>query len=129
MFDAKLIFSEDQAITTAAVSTDYIDVKSITEVGEGSPLYIYVYVSVAFANKATTEFQIWLLTSSAAPAAADVVGMPLVSCPTTAGPLQTVGLLMKQALPGSGLLDHIRLKYYPDTTMATGKLTAFLKPD
>jgi len=129
MFDAKLIFSEDQAITTDVISTNYIDVKSITEVGEGSPLYIYVYVSVAFANKATTEFQVWLLTSDADPAAADVVGMPLVSCATTDGPLQTVGLLIKQALPGSGLLDHIRLKYNCDTNMATGKLTAFLKPD
>lgn len=50
ILDAQLQFSDSQAITAAAASTNYVDLGAVRDIGTGEPLYIVVNVEVAFTD-------------------------------------------------------------------------------
>ena len=133
MMDAKLYFSKVQALTADEVSDYYLDVKTIAEVGKGSPLYVNVDVCTAFASTAYAKLDIWLCTHTGAPTSTHRISiiaanyLNAVGLAATAGRLNTVGKKVKVPLPSIGLKDHISLHYeVTGTGLATGAVNAYL---
>ena len=62
--DKLLRVSEDQALTTTAVSTDTIDLSVAGDVGEGTALYMNFAVTEALANGTSVKFEV--ISSAAA---------------------------------------------------------------
>lgn len=55
IIDAITILSNDQAVTTSAASTDYLDLGAANlALNIGSPLYAHVFVTTGFATSANT---------------------------------------------------------------------------
>lgn len=50
ILDAQNLFSDAQAITAAAASTNYIDLGAARNIGVGEPLFVVVTVDVAFTD-------------------------------------------------------------------------------
>lgn len=127
--DAQLQFSDAQAVTSAAGSTNTIDLSQVRDIGTGRPLYVVVCivttlthggsntgVTVALEGDSTTSFTpdgtVTLFTIAAA-AAAGTVYIATLS-------------------PGSAPLgyQYIRLKYTPTGADLTGgTIDAFLALD
>ena len=119
ILDRQVLFSNEQAITTTAASTDIIDLGSTRDIGAGELSTVLVQVTTAFDN--LTTLGVALQTSSteafSVPIQLTAATLPLASL--TAGarfPITTV--------PG-GTLRYLRL-YYTVTGSAptTGKITA-----
>ena len=65
MITAKLLrVSEDQAITSTAVSTNTVDLGTARDIGEGTPLYMNFAVTTALANGTSVKFEV--ITSASA---------------------------------------------------------------
>ena len=75
--DKLLRVSEDQAVTSTAVSTNTVDLGSARDIGEGTPLYMNFAVTEAFANGTSVTFEV--ITS-----ASDNLGTPTVIGSSTA---------------------------------------------
>ena len=50
ILDAQLLFSDSQAITAAAGSTNTIDLSAVRDIGTGEELYVMINVEVAFTD-------------------------------------------------------------------------------
>ncbi len=129
MKDAKLYFSEVQALTSDEVSDKYLDVKTIAEVGRGSQLFINVDVCTAFASSLYSKLEIWLVSDTSAPTSVDAIAKIGVNldAKSDAGELNSVGKKVKVPLPSLGLKDHIGLHYeVTGSGLATGAVNAYL---
>ena len=127
--DAQLLFSDAQAVTAAAGSTNTIDLSAVRDIGNGRPLFIVVTVDVALTDigsdssvtvalegDSTTTFTpdgtINLFTIPAVSAAGSIF---IASLSPSAAPLQ---------------FQYIRLLYTPNNgNLTTGSFTAFIALD
>jgi hypothetical protein len=124
VIDSNLRFSNDQAITTSAISTNIIDGKAIRDIGRGEPVYLNIYLTTIFTSAANL-LTIQLVSSSAAdPGSADVF-MDVMKA-RAASAMQTTGLLMRMALPEDIPYQKLGLYYLATTALAAGKISAFL---
>jgi hypothetical protein len=127
MYDAKLYFATDQAVTAAAVSEFYLDCNSISEIGAGTPLYVNVYVTTAFSADSHTMDIVLCSQSNGAPTNSHKISELITGLSNdTGGALVSTGLVMKAPLPAYGLLEYIGLYFDVSSAMATGTITAFL---
>jgi hypothetical protein len=119
--DRMNLFSNEQAITATAASTDVVDLGSSRDVGAGEPLYVLVQVTQSF--DALTSLTIALQTSATENFASPVqlTARTVALAGLTAGATFSVG-----PVPG-GTLRYVRLYYtVTGTTPTTGKITAGL---
>ena len=56
--DKLLRVSEDQALTTTAVSTDTVDLVHARDIGEGTSLYMNFAVTTALAGGTSVKFEV-----------------------------------------------------------------------
>lgn len=123
IFDKENLFSEDQAITVTANSTNVIDL-GLTEMGEGEPIEVIIQVTTAFANG--TSIIAKLYTDSA-------VGMGSEVLLQESGVILTATLVQgyrfKFSILPQDCKRYLRLTYTVNGTMNAGNIFAGLNLD
>lgn len=124
--DSQLLFSDAQAVSADAGSTNVIDLGAAANVFAGEPMAVVIVVDVA-ADGTTTdetyEFQIETDDNAAFSSATDVLLHSIGYASLTAG--------SKHILPipaGATLERYIRLYYNVGGTSPSVTVTAFLQP-
>ena len=126
ILDAQLLFSDAQAITAAAGSTNTIDLGAVRDIGTGEPLYVVVSVDVAFTDGSSDSTLTVALegdsTTSFTPDGTENLGV----IPALAAIGDT---FIYRLDPGSLPLQYqyVRLKFTPNNgNLTTGSVTAVL---
>mgnify|MGYP001597728774 CR=1 FL=1 len=124
--DAQLLFSDAQAVTATAVSTNVVDLRAVRDMGLGEPLYIVCIVDVAFTDGGSdTTIAVSLETDSdEAFGSATVQGtMTTFAALTAAGATQMIF-----PIPPSWMNErYARLRYTTaNGNLTTGSFTAFI---
>lgn len=123
ILDTNLRFSNAQAITATADSTNIIDqVKALRDAGTGKPLYVVVIVTEAMTNTGTVDVAV---QSDSTTTMTPDKTRTMFRIPA----LAAVGDMFVQALmPGGEVeqLQYLGLKYTVNGTVDTGKVKAFL---
>ena len=127
--DALLTFSDAQAITSAAGSTNTIDLSAVRDIGTGEDLYLVVSVQTALthggSNTSTAVAIEGDSTESFSPDGTFTIGS--FAAAAAAGTT-----LIAKLSPGSAPLQYryIRLKYTPaGADLTGGKFDAFITKD
>lgn len=124
LIDAKLQFSSAQAITSAADSTNYVDLDVARDIAVGTPLYLMLNVTTAFTDGSsdstltvTAEFD---STTTFTPDYSYVVAtLPALSA---AG---TVVYIPLHAIPGATKYRYMQVSYAPNSgDLTTGSVSA-----
>lgn len=127
--DSQLLFSDAQAVTAAAGSTNTIDLGAVRDIGTGAQLYVVVVCDVAMTDGSSDSTLAVALegdsTTSFTPDGTDTL--------FTFSALSAIGTIKYAALdPGMASLQYryIRLKYTPaGGDLTTGSFTAFITSD
>jgi hypothetical protein len=117
--DRQILFSNAQAITASAASTDVVDLGSSRDVGAGEPVMVLVQVTQAFDN--LTSLTVALQTSATENFASPVqlTAQTLALASLTAGARFAIGPVPR------GVLRYLRLYYtVTGSTPTAGKITA-----
>jgi hypothetical protein len=122
--DKENLFSEDQAITVTAASTDVIDL-GLTEMGRGEEIEILVQVTTDFADG--TSLQVALQTD-------DNAGFSSAATLFSSAAIATASLVAGYTfamgkLPDNLVERYVRLYYTVVGTMSAGKVVAGLIKD
>jgi len=121
--DAQAEFSDAQAITTTAVSTNVLDLnQAIPQYAGGDDLFLTCKVNTAFAGGTSIRAILWTDDSTTVTSGADIItGDVVLTAAATAGSsLLTVNL---KNLP---LQQYIGVQYVVVGTMSAGAVDAFL---
>lgn len=124
--DSQLLFSDAQAITATAASTNSIDLGAVRDIGTGKSLYVVCSVDVAFTDAGSDSTLAVALegdsTTTFTPDGTDTL--------FTFSALSAVGTTKIAKLdPGMASLQYryVQLKYTPaGGNLATGSVTAFI---
>lgn len=126
ILDAQLQFSDSQAVTATAASTNYVDLGVARDIGTGEDLYIVVNCEVAMTDSGSDSTLAVALegdsTTTFSPDA--TVDLFTFAAASAAGTVKIAKLS-----PGSGPLGYryIQLKYTPaNGNLTTGTFSAFL---
>ena len=123
LLDQKNVFSDAQAITADAVSTNVIDLGKAGR-GPGNPLSIVAHILQAFNNLTSLEFQVQSC-------AVEGFGSGVVTHQKVSVALADLTLGKKVDLGSlpDGTLQYVRLNYdVTGTNPSTGQITAALLP-
>jgi hypothetical protein len=120
------LFSDAQAITSAAASDSVIDLGEVRDIGTGEPLYIVAIVDVAFTDASSNSTLTVALEGDSTESFTPDGTQDLF----TFSALSAAGTKKIARLdPGADPLQYryIRLKYTPNNgDLTTGSVTAFL---
>lgn len=129
IFDKQLTFSDAQAVTAQAVSTNVVDLKLAGyDLGSGENLYLVVQVDTTFDDTGdNSTLTVELVTDDA-----DTMGTPTV--------VQTLGSFAANAAAGSRIIARIQpssayeryiaIRYTPvNGDLSAGAVTAFIAHD
>lgn len=128
--DALLLFSDAQAVTAAAGSTNNIDLGSVRDIGTGDDLYVVAVLDVAMTDGAGNTYPLVVAlegdsTETFTPdGTQDLFSFPAASAIGTTK--------FAKLSPGSAPLQYryIRLKYTPTGgNLTAGSVTAFVTKD
>ncbi len=126
--DAQNLFSDAQAVTASAASTNLIDLGSARDIGVGRELYFVVIVDVAFTDAgsdSTVTVIIQTDDNSGFGSAVTAQTIGLFAALTAAG-----SRLIARLAPEAGWEQYIRAFYtVANGNLTTGSLTAFLTTD
>lgn len=128
ILDAALVLSDQQAITTTAASTNYVDTLAAGDPGQ--PLYLYVQVDTSFTATGSATLTIDLETA----AANTFSGATILYSSGAVGKatlVATAGSEYELKIPiPRGALRYLRLNYtVASGPMTAGKLTAAIVKD
>jgi len=121
LVDAILIFSDEQAITATAASTNVIDFgEANANLGAGTPLIINFIITEAFA--ALTSLQISLQHGATSTPATELVNLPAIAAANL-----TKGAYIPEIMIPSQHLRYMRLYYtVAGSTATAGKIFAYI---
>jgi len=128
ILDKALLFSDAQAITAAAASTDYADLGSARDLGLGENLYVAVTVDVAFTDAGSdSTLTVALESDSATSFAATLLSTTLFTIPA----LAPIGAKYYARIsPDAANQRYIRLYFTPNNgNLTTGSVTAAIVKD
>ncbi|MBX3502799.1 MAG: hypothetical protein KF889_25420 [Alphaproteobacteria bacterium] len=113
IFDKENLFSNDQAITDSAASTDYIDLGVSRDIGVGEPMEVFLGVTTAMLSGGSSTLAVALQTDTQSSFATAVT---LQSISGVAKASLVAGYeIAKWKLP-AGVQRYLRLYYTPGTT-------------
>ena len=120
--DKLLRVSEDQALTTTAVSTDTIDLVVARDIGEGTPLYMNFAVTTALAGGTSVKFEV-ITSANANLSSPTVIGSSdaIVTSALTLG--KNVVVRLNPDIAGKGA-RYLGARYTVSGTYNGGKITA-----
>lgn len=126
ILDAQLQFSDSQAVTAAAASTNYIDLGAVRDIGTGQDLYVVVVCEVGMTDSGSDSTLAVALegdssTSFSPDGTQDLFVFPAVSAAGT--------VKIAKLDPGSAPLQYryIQLRYTPaNGNLTTGTFSAYL---
>lgn len=124
IIDAQQLFSDAQALTATAVSTNVIDLGSDRNLGKGEPMAVVVGIDVALDGTTTDETYVVTVQSGSTATPTDVIATRAITY--TEG---VVGARFVIPLPADSSTDrYLRVNYTLGGTTPTGTVTTFLQP-
>lgn len=129
ILDAELLFSDAQAVTAAAASTNYIDLSQVRDIGTGEDLYIFVSVDVALTDSGSDSTVAVALEGDSTTTFTPDASTSLFTIPALAA---AGSIYYAKLSPGADALQYryIQLKYTPaNGNLTTGSFTAGIVKD
>lgn len=125
IMDAQLLFSDAQAVTAAAASTNYVDLKAARDIGNGKDLYLVSVVDVAMTDgSSNSTLTVDLQTDDNSSFSSAATGCTAFSFPA----LSAIGTtLIRRLGPGDCNEQYMRVYYTPvNGDLSTGSFTTFI---
>lgn len=125
--DGELLFSNEQAVTAAAASTNALDLGAVRDIGVGKQLYVVVVVTEAMTDASSNSTLAVALETDSTDTFTPDVTRTLFTFPA----LSAVGTAKFAPIgPDDMNLRYAQLKYTPaNGDLSTGKFTAFITAD
>ena len=127
ILDAELMFSEDQAVTASAASTNYIDLGVARDIGNGENLYLVLLVTETMDDAGDDSTLAVTLQTDDNTSFSSATTLETL---TTFAALTAAGTVVYKRIDPASYERYIRLYYTTaNGDLSAGKFTAFITKD